>query len=274
MVKIVVAGVAGRMGQTIINTLIEFPQIALVGAVERPDHPNLNQESVPGIPVSSDVDKTLQAGDVLIDFTTPSGTLQNLKSCLKLRKGIVIGTTGFKQEELAEIKTAGEKIPILLSPNMSLGVNLLFHLAEETAKNLPDYEVEIVETHHNQKADAPSGTALRLAEIITTTRKQNLDEAAVYGRHGRPGPRKSSEIGIHAIRTGDVVGEHTIIFGTTGERLELTHKAGSRQAFARGALKAALFVSQQKAGFYTMSALLNLTSCKPKGLPYIGIGRT
>ncbi|MFH0796835.1 MAG: 4-hydroxy-tetrahydrodipicolinate reductase [Candidatus Omnitrophota bacterium] len=255
MVRIVVAGAAGRMGQTIINTLPEFPELSLVGTVERPDHPNLNRESVPGIPISSDVEKSLEAGDVLIDFTTPSGTLRNLKVCLKLRKGIVIGTTGFKQEELAEIKTAGEKIPILLSPNMSLGVNLLFHLTEETAKNLPDYEVEIVETHHNQKADAPSGTALNLAEIVAKAREQNLTETAVYGRHGRAGPRKNSEIGIHAIRTGDVVGEHTVIFGTTGERLELTHKAGSRQAFARGALKAALFVSQKKSGFYTMHDL-------------------
>ena len=173
-----------------------------------------------------------------------------------MKKGIVIGTTGFTEPELAEIKAASSEIPVFISPNMSLGVNLLFRLTSEAAKNLPGYQVEITETHHDQKVDAPSGTAKKLAEVVAEARGNNLAEVAVYGREGRPGPRKPEEIGIHALRIGDVVGEHTVIFAAAGERIELTHKAGSRNILASGAIKAALFLSKQKPGLYSMDDLI------------------
>ena len=257
MVRIAVAGATGRMGRTIIGLLPEFPGLKLTVALEKDGHPELGREAVPGTIISAETAKLLPDADVLIDFTAPEAALENLALCRQFRKAAVIGTTGFNQAQLAEIKAAAEKIPVFISPNMSVGVNLLFRLAAEASRHLPEYEVEIVETHHDQKKDAPSGTALKLAEIIAATRNKELRELAVYGRQGRPGPRKPTEIGIHAIRLADVVGEHTVIFGTGGERLELTHKAGSRQSFARGALKAALFLAGQKPGFYSMEDILN-----------------
>ena len=256
--RLVISGAGGRMGKAIIGLLSEYPQVTLVGALERDGHPDLGQEAAAGIKISAEVEKTLSGSDVLIDFTTPSATLNHLKVCRKLKKGIVIGTTGFTEKELAEIRTASTEIPVLISPNMSLGVNLLFGLVSEVAKTLPGYQVEIIESHHDQKVDAPSGTAKKLAEIVAAAHKDDLAAVAVYGREGRPGPRKPAEIGIHALRLGDVVGEHTVIFAASGERIELTHKAASRNNFASGAITAALFLGKQKPGFYSMADLLKM----------------
>jgi 4-hydroxy-tetrahydrodipicolinate reductase len=254
--KLVVSGACGRMGKTIIGLLAEYPQVSLTGALERDGHPDSGREAATGIRISADAEKALAGADILIDFASPSATLNHLRVCRKLKKGIVIGTTGFTEPELAEIKTASAETPVFISPNMSLGVNLLFRLVSEAAKNLPGYQVEIVETHHDQKVDAPSGTAQKLAGIVAAAHGDDLAAAAVYGRQGRPGPRKPQEIGIHALRLGDVVGEHTVIFAASGERMELTHKAGSRNNFASGAIKAALFLSKQKPGLYSMADLI------------------
>jgi 4-hydroxy-tetrahydrodipicolinate reductase len=255
-IKLVVAGAAGRMGKAIIGLLSQYPEVSLAGALEREGHPDLGREAAAGIKIFVEAEKVLAAGDILIDFTSPSATLNHLKVCRKLKKGIVIGTTGFTDPELAEIKAASSEIPVFISPNMSLGVNLLFRLTSEAAKNLPGFQVEIVEVHHDQKVDAPSGTAKKLAEIASGACGSNLSEVAVYGREGRPGPRRPEEIGIHALRIGDVVGEHTVIFAAAGERIELTHKAGSRNPLASGAIKAALFLSKQKPGLYSMADLI------------------
>jgi len=254
--RLVVSGAGGRMGKAIIGLLSEYPQVSLVGALERDGHPDLGQEAAAGIRLSADVEKALSGADLLIDFTSPSATLNHLRVCRKLKKGIVIGTTGFMEPELAEIKAASAEAPVFISPNMSLGVNLLFRLVSEVAKNLPGYQVEIMEAHHDQKVDAPSGTAKKLAEIVAAAHGDDLAAVAVYGRQGRPGPRKPQEIGIHALRLGDVVGEHTVIFAASGERIELTHKASSRNTFASGAIKAALFLSKQKPGLYSMADLI------------------
>jgi len=254
--RLVVSGAAGRMGKAIIGLLSEYPQVNLVGALERDGHPNLGQEAAAGVKLSSDAEKEIAGADILIDFTSPSVTLKYLGVCRKLKKGIVIGTTGFIEPELAEIRTASTETPVLISPNMSLGVNLLFRLVSESAQTLSGYQVEIIEAHHDQKVDAPSGTAQKLAEIVAAVHGDDLTAAAVYGRQGRPGPRKPQEIGIHALRLGDVVGEHTVIFAASGERMELTHRASSRNTFASGALKAALFLSKQKPGLYSMADLI------------------
>ena len=256
VLKLVVSGAAGRMGKAIIGLLPEYPQVSLAGALEREGHPDLGREILAGIRISADVEKTLSGSDVLIDFTTPPATLNHLKVCRRLKKGIVIGTTGFTEPELAEIRAASAEAPVLISPNMSLGVNLLFRLVSEVAEKLPGYQVEIIEAHHDQKVDAPSGTAKKLAETVAAAHGDDLAAVAVYGRQGRPGPRKPSEIGIHALRLGDVVGEHTVIFAASGERIELTHKAASRNNFASGAITAALFLSKQKPGLYSMADLL------------------
>lgn len=254
--KLVVSGAGGRMGKAIIGLLSEYPQVSLVGALEREGHPDLGREAAGGVNLSADAEKVLSGADLLVDFTAPSATLNYLKICRKLKKGIVIGTTGFTEPQLTEIKAASAEVPVLISPNMSLGVNLLFRLVSEVAKNLPGYQVEIIEMHHDQKMDAPSGTAKRLAEIVAAAHGDDSAAAAVYGRQGRPGPRKPAEIGIHALRLGDVVGEHTVMFAASGERIELTHKASSRNILASGAIKAALFLSKQKSGLYSMADLI------------------
>ena len=256
MIKVVVAGAAGRMGRAVIGVLPDYQEVSLSGAFEKSGHPMLGKEAAPGIIISDQPRNSLKDADILIDFTTPPSTLANLKVCLSLGKGVVVGTTGFSEAEMKEIKDASDRIPVLISPNMSSGVNLLFRLVSDAARSLPGYQVEIVEVHHDQKADAPSGTAKKLAEVVAQARGQDLAKVAVYGRQGRPGPRRPDEIGIHAVRMGDIVGEHTVVFAAGGERIELTHKAGSRETFARGAVKAAIFLHKKTPGFYSMADLL------------------
>ncbi len=261
MISVGVNGAAGRMGRRLIALVGEADDLELVCAVEPAGSPALGEDAgeqagvgTSGVAIAEDFSPGL---DVLIDFSSPEGTSSALRFCLVHKKPIVIGTTGFSDEQRAEIDSAAHEIPCLTSPNMSVGVNLLFRLAAEVTRALgPEYDVEIVETHHRFKKDAPSGTALRLAEGVAGARRQVLSEVAVFGRHGRPGERGQGEIGIHAVRAGDVVGEHRVIFSSLGERVELVHRAHTRDCFARGALVAARYLVGRPAGAYTMADVL------------------
>lgn len=266
MINVVVAGVAGRMGSQIVNLVSRTPEMKLVGAIERDAHPSLGKDVGElcgwgrlGLEIASDPRPSLKKADILIEFTTPAATLAHLELCRQAKKAMVIGTTGFQPEEIARIKEASSVIPCVMAPNMSVGVNVLFEIVEEITRILgSSYDVEVVEIHHRGKKDAPSGTALRIAEILATTRGKNLNQVATYGRKGLVGERKPEEIGIHALRGGDVVGEHTIIFAGEGERLEITHRADSRNTFAYGALRAAKFAVTAPAGLYDMQDVLGL----------------
>ena len=254
------------MGKTILGLARQDSQIKIKGAFERPDSQLLGRdvgeligEKPVNVPVHPDLRECIESGDVLIDFTQPVATLQHLKIALEHRRRMVIGTTGLAPDAIKKIHEASKKIAIVQAPNMSLGVNLLFRLARLVGASLgEEYDAEIVEAHHKHKKDAPSGTALELAREVAAGRKVQLDSNAVYGRKGITGERKKGSIGIHAIRGGDVVGDHTVSFLADGERLELTHRASSREAFARGALLAAKFLMKKKNGFYTMQQVLGL----------------
>jgi 4-hydroxy-tetrahydrodipicolinate reductase len=269
MLGIVVAGVGGRMGQTIARLVAEAEDLVLLGATEAKEHPICGSSlEKMGIPASCSVESSLDnalalcEGElpvVVIDFTLPKATLKNAKVASSRGVPMVVGTTGFSKEEAENLTGMLEKIPAVWAPNMSVGVNLLFNLVEKVATILDDeYDVEIVETHHRFKKDAPSGTALRLAERIAKGRGVDLDDVGVFGRKGITGERKRGEIGVMALRAGDVVGEHTVTFATLGERVELVHKAHSRETFARGAIKAARWVADKDPGIYGMDQVLGL----------------
>ena len=265
-VKILVAGAAGKMGRTILELAAQDPDIKIAGAFERADHPAIGRDVGEFIgqdrfciPIHPDIRECISLGDVLIDFTHPSTTLLHVKLALSSHCQMVIGTTGLSDVLIREIKKASKRIGIVQSPNMSLGVNLLFRLAALTASVLdPSYDVEIVEAHHRHKKDAPSGTALELVRQIAQARKISLDSNVVFGRKGEVGARKKGIVGVHAVRGGDVVGDHTVSFLTEGERLELIHRASSRGAFAKGALLAAKFIAKKRFGFYNMQQVLGL----------------
>ncbi len=264
MIRVVVSGADGRMGKLLLQAVIEGDDMELAGAVERKDHPLLNRDvgkligsAKCRILLKGDVKKVISSGDILVEFSTPQATLSHLPAAVEKNNGIVIGTTGLNDEEKERIKESSSKIPILLSPNMSIGVNLLFKIAGEVARILgPEYDVEIVETHHRMKKDAPSGTALRLAEVIAQARGRSLKEVAVYGRKGTTGERKTGAIGMHAVRGGTVSGEHNVIFAGASERVELTHRAESRQVFIRGAIEAIRFIADASPGFYDMQDVI------------------
>lgn len=263
-VKIAVAGSGGRMGRRILSIAANHPEFQIVGAVEREDASVLatdvgaliGQDAL-GVKVTANVEEALKPAQVLIDFTHPTATEHHIKIAEELGKGLVIGTTGLPETVRAALKRASQHIPILQSPNMSAGVNFLFDLASRAAKVLSDaYDVEITEIHHRMKKDAPSGTALELARLIAEVKGLDPKKAFLYGRHGETGERKKGTIAIHALRGGDVVGEHTVSFYGDGETVELVHRAMSRDAFARGALLAAKFVAGQKKGLYNMRDVL------------------
>ena len=245
------------MGSRILELAARDPEFKVCGALESPRAPALGRKVLDGrLAVTSDLKALENFSAVLIDFTAPEATLEHLRAVQDWKKiAAVVGTTGFTPEQQAEIRKISEKMPVVLSPNMSVGVNLLFDLVRAVARKVPHYDVEIVETHHNQKKDAPSGTAAALAREIMDELKRG-EKDLVYGRKGDVGARKPKEIGIHALRAGDVVGDHTVIFATGGERLELTHKASSRDAFASGALRAAQWVAKKKNGLYSMKDVL------------------
>ncbi len=266
MINVTVAGVAGRMGSRIASLCIEHPDINLVGAFERKGHDKIGEDiglligkGNLGIPIVDDIRTVIDNTDVIIDFTTVGSTLNNIRIASESKKAMVIGTTGFSKEDLKEISALSESIPCVMAPNMSVGVNLLFKILEDIAKVLgDDYDVEIIEAHHRMKKDAPSGTALKMAEIIANTLGRNLEDVVVYARKGLIGQRDAKEIGIQTIRAGDIVGEHTVLFGGIGERIEITHRASSRDTFARGAIRAALWIYGKKPGLYNMLDVLEL----------------
>ena len=244
--KVAVAGAGGRMGRAVIEAVQADRALSLAAA--------LDVTADPARGIVSDLGAIAKA-DVLIDFTRPEGTLEHLKHC----KAAVIGTTGFSPSQEKFIKEAATRIPIVLSPNFAIGVNVVFRLAETAARALGDaYDVEIVEAHHRHKVDAPSGTALKLGEIIASSLKRDLDKEARHGRHGATGERPASEIGFHAIRGGDIVGEHTVIFAGAGERVEVTVRSQSRMTYAAGALRAAKWLQGRPAGLYDMSDVLGM----------------
>ena len=266
MIGVVVTGVAGRMGSIIARLVDEDSRLALVGATESPDHPWVGQELKgllgvgEGVRVSSSLEEAI-TGDtkVIIDFTLPQATLAHLETAVKEGVAMVVGTTGISGDDLVKARALASQIPCVWAPNMSVGVNLLFKLVGEVARILgQEYDVEIVEIHHRFKKDAPSGTAVRLAEKVAQALGRDLDQVEVYGRHGMVGERRREEIGVMALRGGDVVGEHTVIFAALGERVELTHRAHSRETFARGAIRAAKWVVDMAPGLYDMAQVLGL----------------
>lgn len=254
------------MGREIADSVIEADGLELAGGTEHKDHPAVGTGLLEqlgrkdgGPAISGDLKDIIDSADVVIDFTAPSASMEHFNLATDRGKAIVIGSTGFSSEQIAAIHGRSSEAHCVLAPNMSVGVNVMFKLAEEAAKAVgSDYDMEIVEIHHNRKKDSPSGTAARLAEICAAATKRDIETAAVYGRHGIVGERKPDEIGVMSLRAGDVVGEHTLIFGGPGERLEITHRAGSRKNFAIGATRAAGWVVKQKSGIYDMQDVLSL----------------
>jgi 4-hydroxy-tetrahydrodipicolinate reductase len=263
MIHVAVSGAAGRMGRTLVRLIHESEDLKLVGAVEAAGHPCLGNDAgvlagvgEAGVRLSSAMPEKL---DVLIDFSLPEGSIRQIEACAGAGTPCVIGTTGFSPAQRERIAAAAKKTAIVLSPNMSVGVNVLFHAAADLARTLgPDYDIEIVEAHHRFKKDAPSGTAIKVAEEIARATGRNLDEAAVHGRGPGHGVRQPGEIGLHSIRGGDIVGEHIIYYTALGERLELKHVAHNRDTFGRGALRAARWVADRGPGLYSMADVLGL----------------
>lgn len=264
MLKLAITGVAGRMGRAVVKVIAENPNVQLSVAVHRQgssllgiDAGELAGAGALGVPITDSLENS--DFDCLVDFTLVDSALENLRFCRARNKMIVIGTTGFDDRQQHEIKAAGSDIPVVWAPNMSIGVNLCFALLEQAAAVLgDDADIEIMETHHRHKLDAPSGTAIRMGEVIASTLGRDLEQCAVYGRQGVSEPRARNTIGFATTRAGDVVGEHTVLFASEGERVEITHKASSRQTFAKGALRAAMWLKDQPSGFYDMQDVLNL----------------
>jgi 4-hydroxy-tetrahydrodipicolinate reductase len=261
MIKVSILGAGGRMGQALIQNSLPMG-VGLGSAVEKAGHPLVGHALPPDygkVVVGDDPRAAIAAADVAIDFTFHAAVPENAELCASLGKPVVIGTTGLDPAEAARVREAAKKIPIVWAPNYTLGVNLLFMLVQKAAKTLGmDYDIEVVEMHHHFKKDAPSGTALGLARAAAAGRGQDLDKVAAHGRHGVVGERPKGEIGLHALRGGDVVGDHTVIFAADGDRVELTHKASGRDGFARGALLAAKWVVGKPAGLYDMQDVLGL----------------
>ncbi len=266
MVNIAVAGAAGRMGSRITALSKEYTELKLTGAFEKKGHNAVGEDigtivgiGETGIKLSDNLEGIIDKADVIIDFTTPGSTKENLRVASKKGKAMVIGTTGLSKDDIKEIESMAKKIPCVMASNMSTGVNLLLKILQDVARVLGDeYDIEIIESHHRLKKDAPSGTALKMAQVIADAVNRNLDEVAVYARKGIIGERTKKEIGIQTVRAGDIVGEHTVMFGGLGERIEITHKASSRDTFARGALRAAQWIANKPAGLYDMQDVLGL----------------
>ena len=256
--RIVVAGAGGKMGRTLIDAVLADGSLQLAAALDVAASPAVGT-AVGGITVVSDIATAVAAADVLIDFTRPVGTLAHVEACVAAGRSMVIGTTGFSPDQQSRIADAARRIPIVMSPNFAVGVNAVFQLAQTAAKILGDaYDVEIVEAHHRHKVDAPSGTALMLGQLVAAALDRNLGEVASHGRMGDVGARPAKQIGFHAIRGGDIVGEHTVIFAGAGERVEVTVRSQSRLSYAFGALRAAKFLRGKQSGLYDMKDVLAL----------------
>jgi 4-hydroxy-tetrahydrodipicolinate reductase len=263
--KIAIVGASGRMGRTLIETLLEDGELLLAAAIDQPESPEIGMDAGEafgkpcGIHVIGDADAGIAKADCLIDFTRPEGTLNHLALCLRRGKPIVIGTTGFDEKGKRKIAEAAKEIPIVFAPNMSIGVNATLKLIDVAAKILSEgYDVEIIEAHHRHKVDAPSGTALRMGEIVARAFGLDLAESALYGREGVTGERNPKTIGFSSVRGGDIVGDHTVMFCGDGERIEITHRSASRKTYALGALEAARFLRGKENGLYDMQDVLGL----------------
>ena len=266
MINVIVAGAAGRMGCRLVALTKDSTTLTLAGAIEGKGHSAVGNDAgemagcgCMGILITDDLSSLLDRGEVVVDFSAPDATLHHLRAVAQRKRAMVIGTTGFSVPQLEELRSLACQVPCVLSPNMSVGVNLICKVISEMAKTLGDeYDIEVIEAHHRLKKDAPSGTALKIAEVLAKAVSRDLDQVGVYARKGLIGERKKEEIGIQTIRAGDIVGDHTILFGGIGERIEVTHRASSRDTFAGGALRAARWVVQQQPGLYDMMDVLSL----------------
>lgn len=256
MIRVLVSGALGRMGEQVLRTLAANPALAPAAALEAPGHPRIGEELAPGMRVSDKPDEALDGVDVAIDFSVPAGTLALLRAAAPRGVPLVIGTTGFDAGGEERVREASGKIAIVRAANFSLGIQVMLDLVAEAVRRLPDYAIEVLELHHERKVDAPSGTALRIAEAAAAARGVALREAAVYHREGETGPRPRGAIGLQSLRLGDAVGEHTLYLGGAGERLEITHRALSRENFAAGALRAAAWLPGRPPGLYSMRDVL------------------
>jgi 4-hydroxy-tetrahydrodipicolinate reductase len=266
MLGVIVCGAGGRMGSTLVRLIHETAGIRVVGGIESPNHPQIGKDAGEvagvgkiGVPIVAELAPSSKEAAVIVEFTAPEATLEHVKIAAEKNIPIVVGTTGLSQKQLDEIKKLSRRTRILISPNMSLGVNLLVSLLGRVTKTLgEDYDVEIIEMHHRFKKDAPSGTALALGRAVAQALNRDLDKVGVCGRKGIVGERTKKEIGLLSVRAGDIVGEHIVIFGGLGERIEFIHRAHSRETFARGALRAAQWLVKQKKGLYSMQDVLGV----------------
>ena len=252
------------MGKMISQGVVTQSDMQLVGAIEYSGHPQLGEDigevagvGTIGVPISDNLSEILDEADVVVEFTAPSASIEHLRNVVDAGKTMVLATTGFTEAELAEVQELAQNIPCVMAPNMSVGVNVMLQAVQLVAKALgDDYDVEVIEAHHNQKADSPSGTALRIAEVLAESLDRNLAEVGAYGRHGMVGARPEKEIGIHAIRGGDISGDHTVLYAGAGERIEITHRAHTREAFAKGAIRAARWVVDAPKGLHDIAEVL------------------
>ena len=264
-IRYAIAGSSGRMGRTLIEAVQREPGAVLAAALEHAGNPFLGKDAgelvgAPcGVRITADLDEALAGADCLIDFTRPEGTLQHLEACRRHRVSLVIGTTGFSAQGKKAIEDAATEIPVVFAPNMAVGVNAVFRLLDVAARILNEgYDIEVIEAHHRHKVDAPSGTALRMGEVVAGALGRDLSECAVYGREGHTGERPATQIGFSTIRGGDIVGDHTVLFAADGERIEITHKSASRMPYARGALRAGRFMRGHARGLFDMQDVLGL----------------
>jgi 4-hydroxy-tetrahydrodipicolinate reductase len=263
--RVAVAGVSGRMGRMLVEAVLAAPDCELAAALDVPASPALGQDAGAyagqhtGVLITSDLREGLSKAQVLIDFTRPEGTLAHLAVCRALGVKAVIGTTGFSPAQKAEIAAQAQHIALMLAPNMSIGVNVMLKLLDQAARALNNgFDIEVIEAHHRHKVDAPSGTALQMGEVLAAALGRELKDCAVYARHGVTGERDPSSIGFATIRGGDIVGEHTVLFAGTGERIEISHKSSSRVSYAQGSLRAARFLAGQARGLFDMNDVLGL----------------
>jgi 4-hydroxy-tetrahydrodipicolinate reductase len=263
--RIAVAGASGRMGRTLVEAVLQADDCTLAAALDQPGSPALGQDAAAflgrssGVAIGADVRAALSQADVLIDFTRPEGTLAHLAVCRELGVKAVVGTTGFSDAQKAEVAAMAQHTAIVMAPNMSVGVNLVLKLLATAAKALDTgYDIEVIEAHHRHKVDAPSGTALAMGQAVADALGRDLRQCAVYGREGITGARDPSTIGFATIRGGDIIGDHTVLFAGTGERIEISHKSSSRATYAQGSLRAARFLAGQRTGLFGMDDVLGL----------------
>jgi 4-hydroxy-tetrahydrodipicolinate reductase len=263
--RVAVAGASGRMGRMLVEAVTAADDAVLAGALDLPGSASIGADAAAflgrpsGVAITSDLRSGLTGADVLIDFTRPEGTLAHLEACRELGVKMVIGTTGFDEAQKAQIAEASKRLAIVMAPNMSVGVNVVLKLLDVAARALKNgYDIEVIEAHHRHKVDAPSGTALKMGEVLAAAVGRDLKDCAVYAREGVTGERDPSTIGFSTIRGGDIVGDHTVLFAGTGERIEITHRSASRVTYAQGALRAARFLAGRSSGLYGMDEVLGL----------------